>query len=68
MATVSKTRPSKETKPPRRRPDPDQLRRDRIVAIAMFILIALFMALVVWLASLGGGTVESPDYYFPLMP
>jgi len=45
----------------------DQLRRDRIRAIAVLVVFAVLMALLMWLASLGNGTVEPIDYW-PVMP
>ena len=68
MATV--TTPSRTTQPkrPTTKPvDRDQLRRDRIVAIVTFIIVAVVMALMIWLASMSGSVnVDHFDYYYPM--
>lgn len=45
----------------------DKLRHDRHVAIIVLAVMAALMALIIWLASLGGGPVE-PIEYWELMP
>ncbi len=58
MATVTK-RPAR----PQDARGEQQLRRDRITAVVMLIVMALMFALTIWLASLGNGNVESYDYW-----
>lgn len=64
MATAPKPYDSTETGEKRSR---DELRRDRITAVVTLIIFALLMALLIWLASFGNGTIQDVDY-FPMMP
>ncbi len=43
--------------------DEQQLRHDRITAIVMLAVMALLFALIMWLASMGNGNVESYDHW-----
>ena len=45
----------------------DQLKHDRITATIVFVVFAALMALMLWLASLNGGSGEPIDYW-PMMP
>lgn len=45
----------------------EELRRDRITAAVTLFVLALLMALVIWLASFGNSSVEGIDYW-PMMP
>ncbi len=70
MATATKLFvPDRSNKPDRNRQQPDPLsKKDRLVAIAVLILIIALFTLMVWLASLGnGGTVDDMDYWH-MMP
>ena len=66
MATVTKPSVPQFDKQPQDRPrDPDQLRRDRIVGLLTLFIIVALMALMIWLASLGGGGAIE---HYPIMP
>ncbi len=48
--------------------DDKQLRRDRWTAILVVAVMAALMALVIWLASLGGGVEYDGIDYWHMMP
>ncbi len=60
MATATKT-PSKLGRKVAEKTPADQLRKDRITAVVVLVLFAALMALMIWLASLGGGSTEPTD-------
>lgn len=43
-----------------------QLRHDRLATVVVLIVIVALMAIMLWLASLGGTTLEPTDYW-PIM-
>ncbi|MEO8498867.1 MAG: hypothetical protein ABI614_27715 [Planctomycetota bacterium] len=49
-------------------PSKDQLRRDRRTAILVVAIMATLMGLVIWLASMSGGSVPEGIDYWPMMP
>ena len=65
MATISPRHTATDGK---HEPDKQQLRHDRMVGIAVLAIIAALMALMMWLASLGGGTPADVHDYWPMMP
>lgn len=69
MSTVMKSHSGHQLPSPAKRPESDeQLRRDRwTLALVIAVMVAL-MALIIWLASLGGGTVPNGVDYWPMMP
>ncbi len=70
MATATKpSGPVRSNKPDRKPQQRDPLsKKDRLVAMAVLILIVALFALMIWLASLGnGGTVDDMDYWH-MMP
>ncbi len=67
MATVQKNPTHLEHKPTKPRQEDDPLRRDRYTAIVVMVFMMALMALMMWLASLGGGPVEPTDYW-PMIP
>jgi hypothetical protein len=54
--------------PAGKRQDDKQLRRDRWTAIIVVAVMAALMALVIWLASLGGGVEYEGMDYWHMMP
>jgi len=67
MATAQKQLNSTKTEVGGKKLGKDELRHDRITAIAVLVVFAVLMALLIWLASFGNGTVEPIDYW-PIMP
>ena len=67
MATARNMVP-RGAKPPSRTPD-DQLRRDRIAAAVVLTVLIVMMAVLIWLASIGGHDVPDNLYdFWPMMP
>ncbi len=56
------------TTPARSSPTDDQLRRDRRTAMLVFALMIALLGGIIWLASLGGGTIPQGIEYWPTMP
>ena len=48
--------------------DPKQLRHDRWTAAIVVAVVVAMMALIVWLASLGGGVAYEGVEYWNMMP
>lgn len=46
----------------------NQLRKDRFVATIALVIVLAMMALIFWLASLGGGGADYINDYWPMMP
>ncbi|HJN10573.1 MAG TPA: hypothetical protein QF564_17935 [Pirellulaceae bacterium] len=69
MSTVMKNHTGPIVSPPAKQPlDDKQLRRDRWTAIAVVTVVIALMALIVWLASLGGGVEYEGIDYWHMMP
>lgn len=65
MATAPKMFPGSAPSPGQDR-GKAQLRKDRMIGLAALLVIAALMALLIWLASLGGAPTGIDS--FPLMP
>ena len=65
MSTATRTPSKPRRKIPVRIPA-DQLRKDRIMAIIVLVAFAAMIALIMWIASLGGGEIQPLDW--PMMP
>jgi hypothetical protein len=69
MSIGMKQQSGLKVSPPAKQPlDDKQLRRDRWTAIAVVMVTIALMALIVWLASVSGGTVHEGIDYWPMMP
>lgn len=64
MSTVSKSPQNVEGRPLK---SGDNLRRERITGIVVLVVFAALMALLLWLASLGG-VPENVEYDWWMMP
>ena len=68
MSTAMKNTFGTMPSPPKKMmPDKDQLRRDRRTAIIVVAIMAALMGLVIWLASMSGGSVPGGVDYWPMM-
>ena len=56
--------------PPSRKPfySDEQLRKDRTTAIVMTLILLVVVSLIIWLASISGGTVHEGIETWPMMP
>lgn len=69
MLTVMKHQTSPLASPPTLQPGVNkQLRRDRWTALTVVTVVIAMMALLVWLASLGGGVPNEGIEYWHMMP
>ena len=68
MSSVPKNLTGEPKRTERRLTDKQQLRRDRIAAIAILAVIAALMALVIWAAGASNGSMEQFNGYWPRMP
>ena len=68
MSTVMKSSAGPMLRSPMGPLDKKQLRRDRWTAVAVVAVVIVMMALIVWLASMGGGVAYEAIEYWPMMP
>ncbi len=68
MFMVTKPSPAFGHHSPKHQPRDDELRRDRIAAMVVLVIAFVVMALVIWLASLGGGTGELDSFHYWSLP
>jgi hypothetical protein len=68
MATFHKALPTGMHEPKKSAASKNQLRKDRAKGIVIVMLLAALMALMIWLASLGSGTSENIQEFWPMMP
>jgi hypothetical protein len=52
---------------PKRTPEQEQLRRDRVTLAVMLLVLAAFFGLIVWLSMLDGGANNVDFDYYPMM-
>lgn len=68
MSTAMHSHTGPVASPPAQQPQNDQLRRDRRTAVIVVAVMVALMALVIWLASLGGGVEYDSIDYWHMMP
>jgi hypothetical protein len=59
---------SNDWKPNNSSRNDDRLHRDRWTAVGVVALIAALMGILIWLATLSGGSPSNMDMYWPMMP